>query len=103
MTIHDAMNMIGIGADSYFRGLSSLSKPERLLLAEKMLVDAKANAKRLMVKHHPDKGGDHNKFVKVGQCLDVIEKETAEFIQRLKAKIQEDIERRSSQTFISIG
>ena len=103
MTLHDAILNIGHDPNAYFRKLSELSKPQKILLAERFLNLAKQDSKKLMQKHHPDRGGSHDEFVKVSSSFDVIESETRKFVGKVQDKINEETEARAKMTHIVLG
>lgn len=103
MDISEAMNIIGIPPSSYFNRMASLTRKEQMDEASQMLTEARKKAKVLMAKHHPDRGGDAEKFKKVNSAMQLIESQTETFIARLNKIVAESEERNYLKTRIVLG
>jgi hypothetical protein len=66
--------------------------------AEDFRNKAKIIAKKLMAKHHPDKGGDGSEFIKISQALESIDHHT----EQLKSEFKEMISRPKKERDIFI-
>lgn len=103
MDVKHSMRLLSISPDMFFAKMSLLTRKERIEYAKNMLVEAKKQAKLLMAKYHPDRGGDAEKFKEINSALQNIEKETEAFIEKMN-KIIIDAESRDAQkTKIIIG
>ena len=103
MTLHEAMANLGYNSSEHFKKMMALSRTQQMEMAQSFMEEAKFRAKKLMAKHHPDRGGDQEKFIRVTNSMDTIEAETKHFLSAIKAKIEADAERRANQVLISIG
>jgi len=105
MNVAGAWAALGKDWDSIVKELLGLpDAASRVQAAEKMLMDARKLAKRLMAVHHPDKNpGDveaTKRFQHVKEALEVIESNTESFkanYETLKARAEQ---RRESDGFI---
>jgi hypothetical protein len=100
MTLAEAITNLGFDANRYFYRMSALSRQDKIAAAEQFMKVAKKRARGLMIEHHPDKGGDHDKFVKISAAVDVLEKETAKFVDAIKLKILEEESKLTSRIVI---
>ena len=87
MTLGEAWMVFGKDARDVLRDLSSKPRKERVALARTMLDEAKKMAKKLMAKHHPDRGGDSKMFVRVQNAIASLEEHTNEFELRMQEAI----------------
>lgn len=85
-----AWKILGKNPDDVFRSIKEKPLQEKISQAESELELAKQLAKFLMIKHHPDKGGDPEKFKQVQQALFSLEKHTERFKQKVLDKIKDN-------------
>ena len=104
MAARDAWLVLGRDPEDVFRRLSALPRGERVDAARADLAEARRAAKALMAAHHPDRGGDPEKFRRVNSALISLEAHTEDFARKVK-EADEEAERRQERrpVFIKLG
>lgn len=90
-----------------FKGLLTRIKAhedtkERIDATDRAFQNAKKIARKLMGKHHPDRGGDQHKFLEVQKAIESIEYHTEELITNFKYKKPSKVTKMSKQNKIRI-
>jgi hypothetical protein len=83
MSVGIAWTTLGFDAQEVVSKLSRLPRSQRVDAARQELEAARKSAKRLLAAHHPDRGGDPEKFKRVKEALETIERETEVFAQKM--------------------
>lgn len=102
MTLGEAWAILGKNAGELLSELKSHPKAKRIDLARTMLQDAKRDAKKLLAKHHPDRGGDPSKFIAIQKAIAVVEHHTAEFESRMTEALKRIEEKNRDRVIIKI-
>jgi hypothetical protein len=97
MNVADAWTILGKDWDALVRDLQALpDSASRVQEAERLLIDARKLAKRLMAVHHPDKNPDDleatKRFQRVKEALEIVESNTALFkakYEALKTRVEQ--------------
>lgn len=100
MSLREDMLSIGLNPDEYFTKLASTPKTSREQVVQEFLAQVKKTGKMLLAKHHPDRGGSNDKFIRVKSILDSINEESERYVANLRIKIAEDDEKKSERIFI---
>lgn len=103
MTVGSAWTTLGFDAQEVFSKLSRVPRAQRVEAAFRELEDAKKSAKRLLAAHHPDTGGDPEKFKRVIAALQALEKHTADFAMKMEEVQKAEEEKASKHPFIKLG
>jgi hypothetical protein len=92
MPVGIAWTTLGFDAQEVLSKLSRLPRAQRVEAAKQELEAARKSAKRLLSAHHPDRGGDPEKFKRVQQAMQALETHTEEFALRMAEadKIEEE-------------
>lgn len=85
-----AWKILGRSPDDVFKSIKNKPLHGKIEQAKSELEMAKQLAKFLMIKHHPDKGGDAEKFKRVQQALFSLEQHTERFSQKVMDKIRDE-------------
>lgn len=97
MPLERAWRLLGRSLAEISARVAALPRDKRLEALRGEVNEAKRLARDLMVKHHPDRGGDPAKFKLAGDALASVEHHTEEFarkaVERAKAE-EERAERR---------
>jgi predicted transcriptional regulator len=102
MSVGVAWTTLGFDAQAVILKLVKTPRAQRVEAARQELEDAKKAAKRLFAAHHPDTGGDPEKFKRIAEALRTIETETEEFARKMIAVQASDEERASKRPFIRL-
>lgn len=104
MAARDAWLVLGKDPEAVFRRLAGLPRGERVSAARADLAEARKLAKALMAAHHPDRGGDADKFRMVNSAMISIESHTEDFARKVR-EADEEAERRQERrpVFIKLG
>jgi hypothetical protein len=97
MRVSEAWAVLGIDFAQVVARLRRYPKEHRVAAAEVELDRARGTARKLMIVHHPDRGGDPEKFKKVGIALRSLEYHHAQFVGRMKEALRiREMERRKN-------
>lgn len=100
----EAWAVLGKDPAAVFARLAALPRSSRAAAAEQDLAEARKLAKTMMAAHHPDRGGDPEKFRRVNDALASIEAHTADFIKRITEAEQGDgTPQKRRSVFIKFG
>ena len=102
MSVGVAWTILGFDAQAVILKLVKTPRAHRVEAARQELEDARKAAKKLMALHHPDRGGDPEKFRRVAEALQAIETETEEFARKMVEVQASDEERASKRPFIKL-
>jgi hypothetical protein len=100
MSVGVAWTTLGFDSREVIQKLFRVPRAQRVEAAREALEDAKKSAKRLLGAHHPDTGGDPEKFRRVKEALETIERETEVFAQKMAALGTAEEEMASKRPFI---
>ena len=103
MSVGIAWTTLGFDAQEVLTRLSRLPRSQRVEAARNACEEARKSAKRLLSAHHPDRGGDPEKFKRVQQALQALEQHTEEFARRMAETDKEDEEKAAKRPFIKFG
>lgn len=108
MNLPTAWSILGKNWESIVQTISSVSSlKDKVELAERMLVEARKTAKKLMAANHPDVNPeDPNaecRFRKVVDALSVIESSTVSMRKRFEDLTQREGRRRQADGFVCIS
>ena len=103
MSVGIAWTTLGFDAQKVILKLTKVPRSQRVAAAREELEDAKKAAKQLLFAHHPDRGGDPEKFKRIGEALQAIEQETEAFAKKMAEIDVLDEERASKRPFIKFG
>lgn len=103
MSVGIAWTTLGFDAQVVISKLARVPKVQRVAAARQELEIAKKSAKRLLAAHHPDTGGDPEKFKRIVEALQALENHTEEFARRMSEVEKADEERLSKRPFIKLG
>ena len=103
MTIGIAWTVLGFDFKDVITRLIQTPKSKRVEAAHKELEEAKKTAKQLLALHHPDRGGDPEKFKRVNEAIQSIEAHTAEFSKKMIEVLISDEDRASKSPFIKFN
>lgn len=81
MPVHEAWAVLGKDVSPMMKKMSSIPKKNRPDAMIVLVKKAKQIAKTLMAEHHPDKGGDPEKFQRVQFAITSIIHHTDEFLK----------------------
>jgi hypothetical protein len=93
--------ILGFDASQVFTELGSIPRSKRVEAARAKLEEARQTAKRLQFAHHPDRGGDPEKFKRVGEALKSLEEHTEAFAKAMCE--MEKLELDPKRPFIKLG
>lgn len=102
MSIRDTWLTLGCNPDVVFRNLASVPLRDRAACVERAYEQAKKLSKAQFLLHHPDKGGDPEKFRKVKEAIDSLEIYTQEFKRKMEDRIKEIEEKSRNRVIIEI-
>lgn len=94
MPLDRAWTVLGRNPRAVAAGVAALPRERRLEAIKAALEEAKKLARALMVKHHPDRGGDPALFREVGEALASVEAHTLE-AERVSAEKAKEAEARA--------
>ncbi len=100
----EAWTVLGFRAEEVFSRLQKLDRSLRVAAAKEDLEMARKAAKKLLALYHPDTGGDPERFKRINEAVQTLEKSVEDFEGRMKEvekKAEERLEKRS--VFIKIG
>src|SRR5512135_3172187 len=103
MSVGIAWTTLGFDAREVISKLARLPRSERVEAARQELEMARKSAKRLLAAHHPDRGGDPQKFNRVQEALQALELHTDEFAKRMAEADKENEEKAAKRPFIKFG
>jgi len=103
MPVGIAWTTLGYNFPDVISRLISFPKSQRVAAANTELELARKAARQLLVLHHPDKGGDPEKFKRVNEAIQSIEAHTYEFAKKMVEVMASDEERTSKNSFIKLN
>jgi hypothetical protein len=103
MTVGIAWTTLGFDAQEVLLKLVRVPRTRRVEAARQELEAARKSAKRLLAAHHPDTGGDPEKFKRIGAALQALEEHTEEFARRMAEVEKADEEKAAKRPFIKLG
>jgi len=101
MNLSNALKILGIDHNAYFKKLSESSRKDKIVLVQETLETCKKNGKTLMAMHHPDKGGDVKNFKLINESLSVISMESEAFTLKMEQLIIQQEEKSSGRVLIT--
>lgn len=87
MELGEAWKKLGRDPRDIVESISSRPREKRVERAYELLEEAKTSYRKLVLKHHPDRGGDRRKFEEVTAAIKVIEKSTEDFKKNMTEAI----------------
>jgi len=99
MDLHKAWSLLGRDSERIIHTIKALPRDQRAEAAKKILEKAKKMAKELSSKHHPDVGGDPEKFKLIWEAVRIIETHTKEFELRLKELENKPVSKKTTIDF----
>ena len=103
MSVGLAWTTLGFDVQQVMTKLAKVPRSQRVEAARQELEAARKSAKRLLAAHHPDTGGDPDKFKRITEALQSIEAHTEAFAQKMAEVDSLDEERASKRPFIKFG
>ena len=103
MPINEAWIALGFDFQNIITKLAQTPLNQRVEAANQELEDARKAARKLLIAHHPDQGGDPEKFKRVNSALQAIEAHTAAFAKKMAERNDKDEEDASKQPFIKFN
>jgi hypothetical protein len=102
MSVGVAWTTLGFDSGEVILKLTRVPRAQRVTAAREELEAARKSAKRLLGAHHPDTGGDPEKFKRVMEALQTIERETEAFAQKMAELDVAEEEMASKRPFIKL-
>lgn len=96
ISLSEAWTLLGRDPSRIMNTIAKLPRDQRVAAAEKIFEKAKRMAAVASAPHHPDVGGDPNKFKRIWDALGVIEKHTNDFKVKMK-EFEDRAERRTKK------
>jgi DnaJ-class molecular chaperone len=105
MHLHEAWEILGRDVREVVSEIKSSQRSSHLQKVEEAFQDGKKRARILMAKHHPDVGGDPEKFKKINEAISTLEKHTIDFRKEfeMKEKIRKELQEKAESKHIRIG
>ncbi len=103
MSVGIAWTTLGFDAQAVLTKLAKTPRSQRVAAARQELEAARKSAKRLLASHHPDTGGDPEKFRRIQEALQALEEHTNIFAQKMIEVEQAEEEKASKRPFIKLG
>lgn len=102
MGLGEAWSVLGYDPAGISATISKRPRAERVAAAEKLAEKARRIAAKVSAPHHPDVGGDPEKFKRVWEAVSVIEASTADFRAKMADLDRRMAERAEKGPFIEI-
>ena len=102
MELAEAWTALGMSPDGVHATIAKLPREKRVEAAEKLASVARRMAGKASAPHHPDRGGDPEKFKRVWAAVDAIERHTAEFRVKMTDLDRRIVERAETGPFIEL-
>ena len=102
MAVGLAWTTLGFDAHAIIYKLIQTPKHLRVLAVQQELEVARKAAQKLLIIHHPDKGGDMETFKRVNEAIQALELHTSEFARKMKVSQKEAEERLAKRPFIKV-
>jgi len=103
LPLQEAWKVLGRDAGSLLASVAALPRQERAAALEALVDDGRKLARGLLVRHHPDRGGDPAEFRRVQLALDSVVHHTGEFRKKAEEASRKAEERAARRTvFIDV-
>lgn len=103
ITLQEAWQALGYDVSLVIDTIAKVPREKRITAAYRVLEKAKKLTAKESARHHPDVGGDPEKFKRLWEGLGVIEQHTKDFELKMKQRLEELETKASERTVIVFG